>query len=113
MTEHRWTTRRSHGAARGDQEHHLSTQDVKGAGRARAYSYVRFSTPEQAKGDSYLRQTEKAAKYALEHGLTLDTELTFEDLGVSAFRGRNASTGRLGEFVNAVEDGRIAPGSYL
>jgi hypothetical protein len=32
---------------------------------AKAYSYVRFSTPAQAKGGSLLRQTEKAEQYAL------------------------------------------------
>jgi hypothetical protein len=47
----------------------------------KAYSYVRFSTPEQAKGDSHRRQTEKAAKYAAENGLELDTELRLADLG--------------------------------
>jgi DNA invertase Pin-like site-specific DNA recombinase len=79
----------------------------------RAYSYVRFSTPDQAKGDSYRRQTEAANEYARRHGLVLDTELTFTDLGVSAFRGANAKTGALGVFLEAVKDGTIAPGSHL
>ena len=57
----------------------------------RAYSYVRFSTPQQAAGASLQRQTEKAAKYANEHGLVLDTELKMTDLGVSAFRGKNVN----------------------
>ena len=34
------------------------------AGKPKAYSYVRFSTPGQAKGDSYRRQTEAANEYA-------------------------------------------------
>jgi DNA invertase Pin-like site-specific DNA recombinase len=79
----------------------------------KAYSYVRFSTPEQAKGDSYRRQTEKAMDYAQKHGLDLDTSLTFEDLGKSAFRGKNAETGALRQFLRAVEDGHIEEGSYL
>jgi DNA invertase Pin-like site-specific DNA recombinase len=79
----------------------------------RAYSYVRFSTPQQAAGASLQRQTEKAAKYALEHGLTLDTELKMTDLGVSAFRGKNARTGALGGFLEAVEKGYVSRGSYL
>ena len=37
----------------------------------RAYSYVRFSTPQQALGDSLARQAAKAARWATEHGLTL------------------------------------------
>ena len=81
--------------------------------RSKAYSYLRFSTPEQAKGDSHRRQTELAERYALAHGLELDKALTFEDLGVSAFKGANAGVGRLGEFRKAVEDGIVPQGSYL
>lgn len=80
---------------------------------AKAYSYTRFSTPEQMKGDSYRRQTEAAALYAATHSLELDTELTFEDLGVSAFRGRNAETGALGDFFGAITSGLVEPGSFL
>ena len=80
----------------------------------KAYSYLRFSTPEQAAGDSKRRQSDLAAKYAATHGLVLDDELTIEDLGVSAFRGRNASAeGELGAFLKAVEDGLVPRGSYL
>jgi len=79
----------------------------------RAYSYLRFSSPEQAKGDSARRQTELAASYAQRHGLELDESLTFEDLGVSAFRGRNAQEGALAGFLEAVRSGLVAPGSFL
>jgi DNA invertase Pin-like site-specific DNA recombinase len=79
----------------------------------KAYSYVRFSTPDQAKGDSYRRQTEAASEYARRNGLVLDTELTLTDRGVSAFRGVNAKTGALSTFLEAVKDGTVAPGSYL
>ena len=80
---------------------------------ARAYSYVRFSTLGQAAGASLQRQAEKAAKYAMEHGLVLDTELNMMDLGVSAYRGKNVRTGALGGFVEAVQKGYVARGSYL
>ncbi|GHE69011.1 hypothetical protein GCM10019059_30840 [Camelimonas fluminis] len=80
--------------------------------RPKAYSYLRFSTPEQAKGDSFRRQTALAQEYAVRHGLEL-ADLTFHDLGVSAFRGANAETGRLGDFKRAVEDELVQPGSYL
>jgi DNA invertase Pin-like site-specific DNA recombinase len=79
----------------------------------RAYSYLRFSTPEQSKGDSFRRQTELSRDYAKRHGLELDESLTFRDLGVSAFRGKNAQEGALGVFLNAVETGKIRKGSYL
>ncbi|MEX0735735.1 MAG: recombinase family protein [Steroidobacteraceae bacterium] len=81
--------------------------------KSRAYSYVRFSTPEQLKGDSLRRQTALATDYALKHGLILDTELRLRDLGVSAFRSRNVATGALGVFLKAVDDGIVEPGSFL
>ena len=80
---------------------------------ARAYSYLRFSTPDQQRGDSFRRQTAAADAYVLKRGMTLDTELTFNDLGVSAYRGRNSETGRLGDFLQAVEDGAVPAGSFL
>ena len=73
----------------------------------RAFSYLRFSSPEQAQGDSVRRQTDLAADYAARKGLELDEVLTFKDLGVSAFRGRNAEDGRLGDFLAAVEAGAV------
>src|SRR5215831_7300039 len=81
--------------------------------RTKAYSYLRFSTPEQLQGDSQRRQFDAALNYARENGLELDEELTFHDLGKSAFRGANATTGKLAAFRRAVEDGRVEPGSYL
>jgi hypothetical protein len=79
----------------------------------KAYSYIRFSTPQQAKGDSVTRQTEKAARYAAEHGLVLDTELNLTDPGVSGYLGKNAKKGALGVFLTAVQDGAVGKGSYL
>src|SRR6266568_3959242 len=86
---------------------------VRPEAQTRAYSYVRFSTSQQAAGASLQRQTEKAAKYALEHGLELDTELNMTDAGVSAYRGKNARTGSLGGFLEAVNKGYVPRGSYL
>ncbi|MDO3576656.1 recombinase family protein [Ralstonia pseudosolanacearum] len=90
-----------------------SKQPPKRVARPKAYSYLRFSTPEQLKGDSYRRQTTMALEYAARHGLALDQDLTFEDLGVSAYRGANAEAGRLGEFLEAVRVGLVPRGSYL
>lgn len=80
---------------------------------AKAYSYLRFSTPEQSKGDSLRRQTALADDYAERHGLKLDTELNLRDLGVSAYRGDNAAVGALGAFLKAVSDGLVPKGSVL
>ena len=81
--------------------------------KRKAFSYIRFSTPEQERGDSLRRQTEAAAIYAARHGFLLDDSLTFRDLGVSAYTGANEETGRLGEFLAAVHHGDIPRGSYL
>ena len=78
-----------------------------------AYSYVRFSTPEQIKGDSIRRQVELSQKYAEAHGLTLDDSLQLNDLGVSAFKSVNAETGKLGLFISAIDSGAVKAGSYL
>jgi DNA invertase Pin-like site-specific DNA recombinase len=79
----------------------------------KAYSYLRFSTPEQMKGDSFRRQIALAQEYAARNHLDLDDSLTFQDLGVSAFRGKNAEGGQLGTFLAAVQVGKVEPGSYL
>jgi DNA invertase Pin-like site-specific DNA recombinase len=79
----------------------------------RAYSYLRFSTSKQLTGDSFRRQKAMAEDYAARHGLVLDETLTFEDLGISAFRSRNAKTGALRAFLDAVESGLVCPGSIL
>ncbi|MDR6831542.1 DNA invertase Pin-like site-specific DNA recombinase [Bosea sp. BE271] len=78
-----------------------------------AYSYLRFSTPEQAKGDSFRRQMDMAERYAIQHGLTLDTKLRMTDEGVSAYRAKNVRQGALGRFLRAIDDGHVEDGSYL
>lgn len=80
--------------------------------RPKAYSYIRFSTKRQAKGDSLQRQMEKSRRYAAENNLDLH-ETTFEDLGVSAFDRSNVTRGALAGFISAVETGAIERGSYL
>jgi DNA invertase Pin-like site-specific DNA recombinase len=81
-----------------------------------AYSYIRFSTPEQAKGDSIRRQTEAAKAWCARHGARLDISLTFRDLGKSAFLGdhrKNPDRYALAAFLKLVHDRRIPRGSYL
>lgn len=76
-----------------------------------AYSYLRWSTPEQMIG-SMDRQTKAARVYADTHGLELSEE-SFTDAGLSAYKGRNLLGGKLGLFKRAVEDGIVESGSYL
>ena len=51
--------------------------------------------------------------YARNHGLTLDTSLTFHDEGVSAFRGKNREQGALRQFIEAVDTGKVPSDSWL
>jgi len=76
-----------------------------------AYSYIRFSTPEQARGDSLRRQMDLSAQYARENSLHLDE--TLADKGVSGFRGQNIKQGALGGFLKCIQNGRIKAGSVL
>lgn len=82
----------------------------------KAYSYIRFSSPEQAKGDSYRRQRKAAERYCSDHGLELASsrEYTFLDKGRSAYKGRHLDDeGQLRRFLDLVESGVIESGSYL
>ena len=79
----------------------------------KAYSYIRFSRPEQLKGDSLRRQLEKSKAWCDAHDYVLDESLNLKDLGVSAYKGRNALKGKLGGFLKAVEDGRVEKGAVL
>jgi DNA invertase Pin-like site-specific DNA recombinase len=81
-----------------------------------AYSYVRFSDPSQAAGDSLRRQIEKAAEWCKSNNVRLDTTLTLRDLGKSAFRGKhreNPDRHALAAFLRLVEQSRVPRGSYL
>lgn len=77
----------------------------------KAYSYIRFSSAQQAKGDSLRRQTEATRAYCEQHGLVLDEAML--DLGLSAFKGTHRSEGALGAFLKAVEGGKVPTGSVL
>jgi DNA invertase Pin-like site-specific DNA recombinase len=81
-----------------------------------AYSYIRFSHPDQSKGDSLRRQTEAAAAWCERNDVALDTTTTLHDLGKSAFTGghkTNPDRHALAAFLQMVEDGRVPRGSYL
>jgi DNA invertase Pin-like site-specific DNA recombinase len=81
-----------------------------------AYSYVRFSHPDQAKGDSLRRQTEAAAAWCKKNGVSLDTATTFRDLGRSAYTGAhrtNPDRHALAAFLKLVEAGKVPRGSFL
>lgn len=79
-----------------------------------AYSYMRFSSEKQAKGDSFRRQEELVKDYLEKHpDIELDTSLNLRDAGLSAYKGLHAKKGALGVFIRLVDDGKIEKGSYL
>lgn len=81
-----------------------------------AYSYIRFSSEKQSKGDSVNRQETLSRQYIEnnpELELELDTQLNMRDLGVSAFKSKNLTEGALGKFTALVYQGAIEQGSYL
>lgn len=79
----------------------------------KAYSYIRFSTPDQLKGDSLRRQIEQTEQYCKENNLVLDESLNLRDLGLSAFTGTHKTKGALGKFLELIDNGKIEAGSVL
>jgi DNA invertase Pin-like site-specific DNA recombinase len=81
-----------------------------------AFSYIRFSTADQMKGDSLRRQIANALDWCKRHKVRLDTSLTLHDLGKSAFLGehrKNPDRHALAAFLKLVEQGKVPRGSYL
>lgn|GEM_PF-805026 len=83
-----------------------------------AYSYIRFSSKKQEQNDSVKRQTRLRDEWLRQNPeMTLDTTISLQDLGVSAFRGRNLDPewGDLGKFIDLAErqDSPIEKGSVL
>ncbi|HEY7157293.1 MAG TPA: recombinase family protein [Gemmataceae bacterium] len=81
-----------------------------------AFSYIRFSTPDQMKGNSLERQIAAALDWCKRKKVRLDTSLTLHDLGKSAFLGehrKNPDRHALAAFLKLVEQGKVPRGSYL
>lgn len=76
-----------------------------------AYSYIRFSTPEQAQGWSEERQRAKSKKLADKNGWSLDGKFKLFDKGRSAFH--KGYQHDLAKFLAAVKKGDIRPNSIL
>jgi DNA invertase Pin-like site-specific DNA recombinase len=81
-----------------------------------AFSYIRFSTPEQRKGHSLERQIQAAKDWCDKHEVALDNSRSWHDLGKSAFLGdhrKNPDRHALAAFLRLVEEDKIPRGSYL
>lgn len=77
----------------------------------KVFSYIRFSSPEQALGHSEQRQIEAAREYAKRKGIEFDEFL--KDDGLSGFHGTHLRRGALGRFLDRVKAGDIPKGSIL
>lgn len=76
----------------------------------KCFSYIRFSTKQQLKGDSKDRQFAIATKYAEENGLEL-VQSNYSDLGVSAYKSVHRSG--LQNMFDAITSGAIPRGSVV
>jgi len=79
-----------------------------------AFIYARFSSLEQGRGTSLVRQFEKGRQYAEKKGWLLDPDREISDKGRSAFHGANRSEGgALYAFERQVEKGFYRNGAVF
>ena len=79
-----------------------------------AYSYLRFSSPQHATGDSIRRQTQARDTWLAAHpDVKLDASLVMTDAGRSGYNRKDWDTYALAQFVTHVKSGRVPKGSYL
>src|SRR6516225_8340950 len=77
----------------------------------KAIAYVRFSSDEQADGDSIQRQTANVTRYAERYGFSIEQILL--DEGRSAYKGEHLSVGELGKFLRRAEKGGFRGYAFL
>jgi DNA invertase Pin-like site-specific DNA recombinase len=78
------------------------------------FSYVRFSSRVQGKGDSERRQQEIAPRVAKDKGWTLRKDLNAFDLGLSAYHKQNlGEKGSIPSILEGVKSGKIPQGSVM
>lgn len=75
------------------------------------YSYKRISSRTQREGTGIDRQEALIQEHLARHNLELTRE--FVDLGISGFRGKNARTGALREFLDLISQGVIKANDVL
>lgn len=78
-----------------------------------AYSYIRFSSGEQKKSDSFRRQWEECEKFCDANDLLLEKSRQFYDEAISAFRGKHRTEGALGVLLEGIKSGRVPVGSVI
>ncbi|MFP5496963.1 MAG: recombinase family protein [Gammaproteobacteria bacterium] len=76
------------------------------------YSYIRFSSKAQKLGFSEMRQLEQLNRFFEQYPQSRQVE-RYEDLGVSAFKGKNLKSGQLAKFVERIKAKEILPNALL
>ena len=76
------------------------------------YSYIRFSSKAQKLGFSEMRQLEQLNRFFEQYPQARQVE-RYEDLGVSAFKGKNLKSGQLAKFVERIKAKEILPNALL
>ncbi|MBD8239279.1 recombinase family protein [Pseudomonas fluorescens] len=76
------------------------------------YSYIRFSSKAQSLGFGEVRQLEQINRFFEQYPIARLVE-RYEDLGVSAFKGKNLKSGQLARFVERIKSKEILPNSLL
>lgn len=88
----------------------METQNITQMdGEKICFSYVRFSSAKQAKGDSERRQLEIAPRVAKEKGWTLRDDLSAKSEAKSAYKGSNVEA--IEAIIQAAQSGKIPVGS--
>jgi DNA invertase Pin-like site-specific DNA recombinase len=78
------------------------------------FSYIRFSSKIQSKGDSERRQGEIAPRIAKENGWILREDLNEFDLGLSAYHRENlGGKGSIPAIITGIKSGKIPKGSVM
>ncbi len=75
------------------------------------FSYIRFSSSKQEKGDSLRRQMEIAPRIAKENGWVLRDDLCITNPALSAYKGMNIAT--IESIIKAAQDGKIPEGTVM
>ncbi|MQU01784.1 recombinase family protein [Pseudomonas sp. FSL R10-2245] len=76
------------------------------------YSYIRFSSKAQKLGFSEVRQLEQLNRFFEQYPTARQVE-RYEDLGISAFKGKNLKSGQLAKFVERIKSKEILPNALL
>ena len=89
----------------------ISLNEQTGTVKKECFSYIRFSSLKQAKGNSEDRQLEIAPRVAAEKGWFLREDLCVESLGLSAYKGSNLKI--INGIIEAAKAGGIPKGSVM